>query len=58
MGELVSHTNIDLNTSGLVVNPLFPYLCASPDGMIMCTCCVSDVIEFKCPHSASKYPEG
>ena len=58
MGELVSHTNFDLNTSRLVVNPLFPYLCASPDGMVMCTCCISGAMEIKCPHSTSKYTEG
>ena len=36
-------------TAGLVVNPLYPYLGATPDGLIKCQCYEDGLIEIKCP---------
>ena len=35
----------------LCVHPDFPYLGASPDGVVECDCCGRGVIEIKCPFS-------
>ena len=43
------HPDFSLSVSGLVVNPAWPFLGASPDGIINCTCCGMDVLEIKCP---------
>ena len=43
------HPDFSLSVSGLVVNPAWPFLGASPDGIINCTCCGMGVLEIKCP---------
>lgn len=35
---------------GLIVNPKWPYLGASPDGIVQCTYCPKRVLEIKCPY--------
>lgn len=45
------HTNLVFKDSGLVINPLWPFIAASPDGVISCTCCGKGVFEIKCPYS-------
>ena len=45
------HQEFSLVTTGLHVNPLFPHLGASPDGLISCKCCGKGVLEIKCPYS-------
>ena len=50
---LAKHPNLHLHDCGLVVNPNFPFLGASPDAKV----CVSEdntvgVLEVKCPHKA------
>lgn len=47
-----THTNFKCTLSGLVVNPLYPHLGASPDGVIECDCCGVGLLEIKCPYSA------
>ena len=47
-----THTNFKCVLSGLVVNPLYPHLGASPDGVINCDCCGEGLLEIKCPYSA------
>ena len=47
-----SHLNHSINLSGLILNPDFPYLGASPDGIVNCSCCRVGCLEIKCP---SKY---
>ena len=47
-----SHVNHSVNLSGLILNPDFPYLGASPDGIINCSCCGVGCLEIKYP---SKY---
>lgn len=45
------HQNFYCKPCGLVVNPLYPHLGASPDGIISCTCCGTGLLEIKCPYS-------
>ena len=40
---------LEYRPSGLHVNPLFPHLGASPDGLICCECCGEGTVEIKCP---------
>ena len=43
------HDNFECSSSGFHVNPQFPHLGASPDGIITCDCCGKGLIEIKCP---------
>ena len=43
-----SHESFCCKPSGLVVNPLYPHLGASPDGIISCSCCGTGLLEMKC----------
>ena len=36
--------------SHLVLDPLHPFLGATPDGVISCDCCGNGVVEIKCPY--------
>ena len=49
------HTNFVVTNTGLHVNQNFPYLGASPDGLIECSCHGKGVLEIKCPF---KYQSG
>ena len=44
------HAHFSLFDSGLVLNPEWPFLGASPDGTVHCDCCGSGVVEIKCPY--------
>jgi len=47
-----SHIDFECTSVGLVVNPVFPHLGASPDGLVTCKCCHgSGLVELKCPYS-------
>ena len=47
-----------ITDSGLVINPKFPHLGASPDGLIACDCCGLGCLEIKCPYcSKDSLPE-
>ena len=35
----------------MVINPKWPVIGASPDGVVNCTCCGKGVLEIKCPYS-------
>lgn len=41
-----------LRQAGLHINPKWPYLGASPDGVLNCSCCGDGIVEIKCPHCA------
>ena len=43
------HESLTISDSGLHVNPKWPHLGTSPDGMVDCNCCGSGVCEIKCP---------
>lgn len=47
----ISHENVQLSDSGLHIPTDFPFIAASPDGMITCDCCGSFCVEVKCPFS-------
>lgn len=42
------HTNLKVEQCGFIINPLFPEVGASPDGLIHCTCCGKGCLEIKC----------
>ena len=46
-----SHSNLTYTASGLVLNPSYPYIGATPDGIVQCSCCEKRVLEVKCPYS-------
>ena len=43
-----SHVNHSVDLSGVILNPDFPYLGASPDGIVNCLCCGVGCLEIKC----------
>ena len=44
------HKDFEVADSGFFINPAFPHLGATPDGLVSCDCCGAGVIEVKCPH--------
>ena len=46
----LKHDDLSVAESGLVINPQWPFIGASPDGIINCTCCGKGVLEIKCPY--------
>ena len=50
-----SHENVQIVDCGLFRSVNYPYLGATPDGLMTCSCCeVSFVIEIKCPFKCTK----
>ena len=45
------HANLECCSAGLHVNPKFPHLDTSPDGIVSCDCCGKGLIEIKCPYT-------
>ena len=45
------HLQFDIKDSGLVLDPLYPFLGSTPDGLINCGCCGNGVVEIKFPYS-------
>ena len=43
------HQNLTWHDTGLVINPLYPFMGASPDGKVTCDCCDDVLVEIKCP---------
>ena len=45
------HVHLQVEKCGLTVNPDFPYMGSSPDGLVSCSCCgqKSGCLEIKCP---------
>ena len=48
------HCNLQISSSGLIVDPGIPFMGASPDGFCSCDCCGERIIEIKCPYSIRK----
>lgn len=44
------HVEFVCFASGLHVNPRFPHLGATPDGVVNCDCCGKGLLEIKCPY--------
>ena len=49
------HEMFVVHQCGLVIDPKFPFLGASPDGMVCCSCCGKGVLEIKCPFKYRDY---
>ncbi|XP_038066943.1 uncharacterized protein LOC119736969 [Patiria miniata] len=49
--ELEGHQSVTLWNVGLYIDPDSPFLGASPDAMVSCTCCGVQCVEVKCPHN-------
>ena len=45
----IKHPTFLVSSCGLLINPQYPYLGASPDGLVSCECCGDGCIEIKCP---------
>ena len=43
------HIQFELKDCGLFLNPQYPALGASPDGIVTCLCCGEGCLEVKCP---------
>lgn len=48
--QRLCHENFKCKQVGLVIDPEYPYLGASPDGLTVCTCCGQGCLEIKCPY--------
>lgn len=48
------HTSFEIKECGLVIDPMFPFLGATPDGLVTCACCGNGTLEVKCPFSCRK----
>ena len=48
--ESPKHDALTCTPSGLHINPQWPHLGASPDGLISCKCCGDGLLEIKCPY--------
>ena len=46
-----NHSSFTLKPSGLLLDPSSPFVGASPDGIVECSCCGCGVLEIKCPYS-------
>ena len=46
-----NHSSFIIRQSGLLLDPMNPFIRASPDGIVVCSCCGSGVLEIKCPFS-------
>lgn len=43
------HEDVVIKDVGFVIDPKFPYMGASPDGIASCKCCGDVLVEVKCP---------
>ena len=43
------HIDLKIELSGFCINPEFPQVGASPDGLLHCICCGKGCLEIKCP---------
>lgn len=44
------HVNLSVSECGLHINESWPFIGASPDGLVFCECCGKGICEIKCPH--------
>ena len=45
-----THEDFKVSSCGLIIDPKYPYLGASPDGLGSCSCCGDRLLEIKCPY--------
>jgi len=49
----VEHVAVEFSRCGLTVNVAYPFLGASPDGIVSCSCYGRMLVEVKCPYRCS-----
>lgn len=47
----MQHECLIIIKSGLILHPSYPFMGATPDGIVHCACCGSGTLEIKCPYS-------
>lgn len=52
--KMTGHSGFIIKSCGFIVDEENPFLGASPDGLIECTCCGCGVLEVKCPFVLKK----
>ena len=45
------HQDSSILEFGFILDETMPYILASPDQLMSCSCCSMECIEIKCPHS-------
>ena len=45
-----NHVDFEIHTAGLLINTKYPFLGATPDGIVCYSCCGSGLLEVKCPY--------
>lgn len=56
VNKKMCHEKAYLDPSGLLVDEIYPFLGASPDGLISCKCCGKGLIEIKCTYMYQNNP--
>ena len=51
-----NHEKLSIKNSGLIINTLWPFLEASPDGVRICECCQKKLIEIKSMYAKRNHP--
>ena len=51
----INTNTLYLTPSLLTIDPAYPYLGATPDGMATCDCCGQRIMEIKCPFKTRQY---
>ena len=51
-----THKDLVVSQCGLYIDESRPYIAATPDGLIWCSCCGKGVLEIKCPYSYRDVP--
>ena len=52
--SIKQHMNFEIKQCGFFVDSKAPYVGATPDGLLSCSCCGMGVLETKCPFCARK----
>ena len=52
--RMMGHSSFTVKSCGFIVNQESPFLGASPDSLVECTCCGYGVLEVKCPFRAKE----
>ena len=47
---ITKHENFKISNAGLFIDNTYPFLGASPDSMVECSCCGKGLLEIKCPY--------
>ena len=47
---MIKHENFKISNAGLFIDDTHPFLGASPDSMVECSCCSKGVLEIKCTY--------